>query len=48
MLGQRIRVGPLAQLVEQLGRALDVREQESNSAGGKLALDHTVRVASGN
>jgi hypothetical protein len=35
MLGECLRVRLCAQLVEQPGRALDVREEERDSAGGK-------------
>ena len=33
--------------MQQPRRALDVREQERNSAGGQIALDHTVRGMNG-
>ena len=36
VLGERLRVG-LTELVQEAGRALDVREEEGDGAGGKVA-----------
>ena len=37
MFRERLRVGPGPKLVQQLRRPLDVREQERDGAGGKVA-----------
>ena len=46
MLGERLGVRLCAQLVEQLRRALDVREEEGDGAGGKVSSHAISRGAS--
>ncbi len=43
MLGQCPGVGLFPQLVQQPGRALHVREEEGDGAGGEVATHHRIR-----
>ena len=43
VLGQRLRVG-VSELVQQLGRALDVGEEKGDGAGGELAHPSILAV----
>ena len=42
VLGQHLRVGLSAQLVQELRRALDVREEEGDGAAGKVGAHGAI------
>src|SRR5204862_3348745 len=46
VLGQRIRIR-VAELVQQAGRPLDVREEEGDGAGGELSHPAIIRRSGG-
>ena len=46
VLGQRLRIPLRAELVQQPRRALDVREQEGDRAGGEIRTSVTTSTAS--